>query len=97
MDTQVEQQMDTQVEQEQQEQQRQNQVGNQSSSVEFLDLDGIEHVRDQIIDLMDTDLGNPSEMEEAIKTLKSSSVRTIMISSGAGISKYNRERSKAKL
>ena len=57
----------------------------------FLDIGGMEHMDNQIIDLMDTDLGNPSEVEEAVRTLNSSNVRTSMLSSGAGITKYNRE------
>jgi hypothetical protein len=57
----------------------------------FLGVDSAEHMEDQIVDLMDTDLGNPSEMEKAIMTLNSSSLRTIMLSSGAGTSKYSME------
>jgi len=57
----------------------------------YLDLASVERVDNQVIDLMDIDLGNLEEMERAVKTLNESRVRTIMLSSGAGITKYNRE------
>ena len=41
-------------------------------------------MENQIIDLMDIDLGNPVEIEEAVKILNSSNARTIMVSSRAG-------------
>ena len=57
----------------------------------FLDVGNAEHVEEQIVDLMDTDLGNNTGMKEAIRKLGASSVRTVMVSTGAGGTEYNKE------
>jgi len=91
IDTQMEQEGDNRNQSDDHNQQQQGEGENRSENMAFLDIGSTEHVDNHIIDLMDIDLGNPSEIEKAVRTLNSSSVRTTMVSSGAGISKYNRE------
>ena len=56
----------------------------------FLDIGNVEQVETQVIDLMDKDLSSEMGMEEAAAEMNGKGVRTIMLATGIGVTKYNK-------
>ena len=62
-----------------------------SGEMTYLDAANAQYMEEQIIDLMDRDLGDDREMEKVAKELGNKTARTIMMSTGIGITRYNEE------
>ena len=58
----------------------------------MLDIDNVDqNVQEQVMDLMDQDLENDNLIKEVVRRIENRETRTIMTSTGIGITKYKEE------